>query len=375
VLKVSDYEARIFYEGAKNEYRLAVILLPDSSAAPNVMGRLARGEPFASVARTASSDPGTAQNGGELPGWVTLMQFSPAAEAAIQPLHAGQHTGPVIDRTGVYVFDVLEMRPRKVSAPFEQVKDQIVQILQNRKRGVLVDRYIGDLRSRAGLKLDGAGWPVVEAKITSAPDSLLRFVGVDDARLGLTPADLKLPLATWSGKTYTVGQMTHDLAAAPMNERPSRPDLFRQFVEGKAVLAILVAQAKREGLDKSPEVKRQVDRAKSAYMVKKYVEQALPPSKVGMPTPAELDSVTRVLVNASMPPGAAGAHANIPTTFAAMPPQVQDQIANDWRQKRQQALLKDEVARLRTRIPPVVDQRLYQSIPWPVPAAGRKENA
>jgi hypothetical protein len=62
-------------------------------------------------------------------------------------------------------------------------------------------------------------------------------------------------------------------------------------------------------------------------------------------------------------------------TFAALPPQVQDQITSDWREKRQQALLKDEVARLKARTPPVVDQRLYQSIPWPVPAAGRKENA
>ena len=45
--------------------------------------------------------------------------------------------------------------------------------------------------------------------------------GVDNARLGLTPADLKLPLATWSGESYTVGQMVHDFAAAPVNERPS----------------------------------------------------------------------------------------------------------------------------------------------------------
>jgi len=62
-------------------------------------------------------------------------------------------------------------------------------------------------------------------------------------------------------------------------------------------------------------------------------------------------------------------------TYAALPPQVQEQIANDWRQHRQQALLKSEVGRVKSRIPPVVDQRLFDSIPWPVPAAGKKENA
>jgi len=377
VLKVSDDEARLFYDEAKVEYRLAVILVPDTVAVRNVTARLARGAPFASVAKTASSDPGTAQNGGEIPGWVTLMQFSPAAEAAIQPLKKGEHTGPVVDRTGVYVFAVLDTRPRQVSAPFEQVKEQIIQILQTRKKGVLVDRYIGDLRRQAGLKLDGAGWSVVDAKIVAAPDSLARYLGRDNARLGLSDADLKQPLATWDGKSYTVDRLTKDLIAAQPNERPqaSHEEMFHQFVEGKVVTDILVAQAKKEGIDKTPAIKTQVERAKSAYLVQKYVADAIPPSKVGMPTPAELDSVTRALVNASMSQSAVGAHANIPTTFAAMPPQVQDQIANDWREKRQQALLKDEVARLKTRMPPVVDQRLYQSIPWPVPAAGRKENA
>ncbi len=377
VLKVSDDEARLFYEGAKLEYRLAVILVPDTNAVKNVLDRLARGEAFASVAKGTSSDQGTGQNGGEIPGWVTLMQFSPNAEAAIQPLHKGQHTGAVVDRTGVYVFEVMDTRPRKVTAPFDQVKDQIVQILESRKKGVLVDKYIADVKSQAGLKIDGAGWSVATAKVMSAPDSVARFLGADDARLGLTPDDLKQPLATWTGGSYTVGQLTHDLGTAAVNERPlaGHDDLFHQFVEGKVITQLLVARARQEGLDKSPDVQRQVDRAKGAYLVQKYVAQALPAAKIGMPTQAELDSVTRALVSASMPQSAVGAHANIPTTFAAMPPQVQDQIANDWREKRQAALLKEEVAHIRARIPPVVDQPLFKSIPWPVPAAGRKENA
>src|SRR5262249_7440475 len=152
--------------------------------------------------------------------------------------------------------------------------------------------------------------------------------------------------------------------AAPVNERPvsSHPEMFRQFVEGKAVTAILVAQAKKEGLDRSPSIRTQVERAKSAYLVQRYVAQAVPPTKIGVPTPAQLDSVTRALVSASMPQSKVGPQANIPTTYAAMPPQVQERIAADWHEKRQQALLQDEVAHLKTRLKPVVDEKLLKSI-------------
>jgi len=379
VLKVSEDEARIFYESPKLEYRLAVIMLPDTNAARNVTQRLNQGETFANVAKTASMDPGTSANGGEIQGWLSLMQLSPAAEAALLPLHKGEHTGPILDRTGVFVFNVLDTRPRKITTPFEQVKGQMIQLLEARKKGVLVDKYLADLKTKAGFKLEGPGWPIVDAKVAAAPDSLARYLGTDDARAGLLPDDLKAVIGSWDGHSYTVGELTKDLAAAPQNERPPshNAELFRTFVEGKAITSILVTQAKREGLDKTPEIRRQLDRAKSAYLVNKYVSQAVSPAAIGMPTPAELDSVTRALVSASMqhgggPPGGAS---SLPVTYASLPPQVQQQIANDWREKRQQALLKAEVAKVKSRIPPVLDQRLYDSIPWPVPAAGKKENA
>lgn len=379
VLKVSEDEARIFYESPKLEYRLAVIMVADTNSARGALQRLDRGETFANVAKTVSMDPGTNQNGGAIEGWLALMQLSPTAEAAITPLTKGEHTRAIIDRTGVYVFEVLDTRPRKITAPFAQVKAQMIEMLESRKKGALVDGYIANLKSHANLKVDGPGWPVVEEKLVTMPDSLSRLLGTDNARAGLTPDDQKAVLASWNARTYTVADLAKDLAAAAPNERPSpsHTESFRSFVEGKAITDILVAQAKQEGIDKTPAIERQLERAKSAYLVNKYIAQAIPPSAIGQPSPAVLDSVTHALVSASMKNGmsAAGAAANIPITYAALPPQVQEQVLNDWRQKRQQAVLKAEVARVKTRIPPVVDQKLYDSIPWPVPAAGRKENA
>src|SRR5438552_1539855 len=161
VLKVSEDEARIFYESPKLEYRLAVIMLPDTNAARSVLQRLAQGETFANVAKTASMDPGTSANNGEIQGWLSLMQLSPAAEDALTPRHKGEHTGAIVDRTGVFVFNGLDTRPRKIDTPFDKVKGQMIQMLEARKKGVLVDKYLADLRTKADLKVDGPGWPIV----------------------------------------------------------------------------------------------------------------------------------------------------------------------------------------------------------------------
>jgi hypothetical protein len=84
-----------------------------------------------------------------------------------------------------------------------------------------------------------------------------------------------------------VKDFVKDMTEAPMNERPpaGNVELAKLFVEGKAMNAILVAEAKKEKLDKSPKVVQQVERAKSSYLVNKYVEKALPPGATGTRPP------------------------------------------------------------------------------------------
>jgi len=58
-----------------------------------------------------------------------------------------------------------------------------------------------------------------------------------------------------------------------------------------------------------------------------------------------------------------------------LPPQIQQQIVGDWQNRQRQAMLKTEVARLKTEIKPVIDEKALDAIPWPVPAEETKEKA
>ena len=364
LVKTSDEEARLFHEKQKKEYQLGVIRTGDSTAMRTLIARLDRGESFEDVARTGSQDPTTAGQGGRIEGWLTIGQLPPDVETAVAPLAKGERTGIVPQRTGAYVFRVFDVRDKADPVPFEQAKEQVKASLEARKRGALVDKYLMGLKSSYELKVEGAGWDVVREKFLAAPDSVAARLVMDPSTL--PEAERKQTMATWKGRVYTVGDLLSDIGKADPQERPplTREDAVELFVEGHAMNEILVAEAKKQKLDTSPQVKRQVARAKAAFLVNKYLEKNLSQSQLGSPTPAELDSVTDALVR-----GMGGAGGGPIPKFADLPPVIQQQIANDWMEKKRQALLKAEVERLKAEIKPVVDEKQYARIVWPVPPA------
>ena len=370
-VKVSESEARIFYDSQNEEYRLAVIALGDEASAKSALARLESGTSFADVAKTMSVDPNAGQTGGEIPSWVTLGQLPIEVEKAVAPLTPGKHTGVIVQPNGSYIFSMLEKRPRKDPPPFDQNKDEIVKMLESRKKGALVAQYLGGLKKQYDLKLDGPGWTVVGDKILQMPDTTARWLATDPKRAGVTDDELKQVVATWTGRSYTVHDFLKDMTKADINDRPPAGNLplAKLFVEGKAMNEILVAEAKKEKLDKSPKVVQQIDRAKSSYLVNKYVEKTLPPGAVGFPTPAQLDSAMNVMVQAT------GSQAPPGLKFESLPPQLQQQIVADWQTKHRQGLLKAEVERLKAELKPEVDEKAFQAIPWPVPAEAEKEKA
>ncbi len=371
VAKVSESEAKLYFDSQKTEYQLGLIMVTDSTLMPSLVARLDRGESFEEVARTGSQDPETAPNGGLVPNWVTLGQLPSALEQSIAPLKKGERSKPVHQRTGTYVFRVVDTRPYENAQPFDAAKPDILRMLENKKRGELAEKYLASLKEKAHLTLDGPGWSVVDGTLLAVPDSLEIFLATDPRQAGVTEQELSQLLGSWLERKYTVADLLKDIAAAPMNERPpsTRSDLVRQFVEGKAMSDILMAEAKREGLDKSDDVERQIGQAKTAFLVQRYIETQIPSTAAAQPTPAMLDSITKQMVTAMGGPNADAIR------FQNLPPVVQQQIVGQWQQQQQQQRLKAEVDRLKAEIKPAIDEEVLRAIPWPPPQADAGEKA
>jgi peptidyl-prolyl cis-trans isomerase D len=85
--------------------------------------RLAQGEAFADLAKEASQDPGSAENGGDL-GFFGRGVMDPAFEAASFSLQAGEVSEPVRSSFGFHLIKVAEVKSGDVK-PFAEAKAEI----------------------------------------------------------------------------------------------------------------------------------------------------------------------------------------------------------------------------------------------------------
>lgn len=110
--------------------------------------KLAKGGDFAKVAEEESQDPSAKGNGGDL-GWFTkdrmVKEFSDAAFA----MKPGEISQPVKTQFGVHLIKLEGTRPEQVT-PFEQVKDQLRQELEEARFEAKAKERLEALRKRAG---------------------------------------------------------------------------------------------------------------------------------------------------------------------------------------------------------------------------------
>jgi peptidyl-prolyl cis-trans isomerase D len=114
------------------------------------------GKDFAEVAKTASDDIGSKEQGGDL-GWIERGTNDPAFEDALFKLEVGQVSEPVLGSNGYHLIHLREVRPES-RRPFEEVRDEIAKAYDASAResmyldlaGRLVDEIQRDPQSLEG---------------------------------------------------------------------------------------------------------------------------------------------------------------------------------------------------------------------------------
>lgn len=143
-IKISDRDVKEFYEKNKDLYfkttpqiKARHILVKDEKEAQKLINELkglkgkALEEKFVSLAKEYSTGPSKVQ-GGEL-GWFSPKQMVPEFAKAAEKLKPGEITlKPVKTRFGYHIILVEDKKDNNYM-PFNQVKDQIIAYLKNKK--------------------------------------------------------------------------------------------------------------------------------------------------------------------------------------------------------------------------------------------------
>jgi parvulin-like peptidyl-prolyl isomerase len=136
-------------------YHLAQIYLPvsrgsadDSADGVAVRTRLEqlikplRSSPdrFAEIARSASEDKASADNGGDL-GWLSESQLDPAVRDKVAALSKGEISPPVFAAGGWHVLRMIDTQAAAV-LPLEQARPELVRALRRQRAEALQADYL-----------------------------------------------------------------------------------------------------------------------------------------------------------------------------------------------------------------------------------------
>ncbi len=137
------YEKKAVQYG-KPQARASHVLVKDEALANEIKAKADAGADFAELAKTHSTDKGSAVKGGDL-GWFDqnrmVKEFSDAAFAATP----GQIIGPIQTRFGFHIIKVVEKRDK---TPFEDVRNDLAVAA----RREATDAYVQE--KKASLKLE-----------------------------------------------------------------------------------------------------------------------------------------------------------------------------------------------------------------------------
>lgn len=140
---VTDADIENFYkENAETRFGEKAtarhILVKDKAKATQIMAQLKKGGDFARIAKAESTDPGSAEQGGELPEF-GHGQMVPEFDEAVFDAEVGQLVGPVKTQFGYHVIEVLDKKPGQELA---DVRDEIRAELAQTQSGDLLQKQL-----------------------------------------------------------------------------------------------------------------------------------------------------------------------------------------------------------------------------------------
>ncbi|MGC9199569.1 MAG: peptidyl-prolyl cis-trans isomerase [Acidobacteriaceae bacterium] len=213
---VSDAAAQAYYQAHQSQYQSPaevktrhILIAVAKGASPStvaaakakaedVLKQLKAGGNFAALAKKYSDDPGSKDQGGELP-LIATSELDPAYAQAAMALSPGQTSGLVRSSFGFHIIQT-EAKQEATVKPFAAVKSSIVEQLQSQAAANAAQAYAAQLTAEAKakgmqqtadahkLKLVTTGFIGKDAVIPSLADSTGLLSAAFNALKGAPPA-------------------------------------------------------------------------------------------------------------------------------------------------------------------------------------------
>ncbi len=128
-VEITEEDIQKHYDEMKPELRASHILVEDEETAKELKKKLDEGADFAELATEYSTDPGSAQNGGDLE-WFGSGDMLTEFEEAAYNLEINEISEPV---ESMYGYHIIMVTDKKEKPPLEEIREQVEQELLQTK--------------------------------------------------------------------------------------------------------------------------------------------------------------------------------------------------------------------------------------------------
>ena len=271
--KVSLLEQKRTYRMMGKELHARHIVLETKEKADSIYKELIKNDAknFAELARK-SIDPKTKDKGGDL-GWLSWGKMNPEQQDVAYKLKVGGISKPFQIRIGWDILQIVDKKDKKIRA-FEEEKDNIIKTLKRQKMNKMANDYLEKLKKRAKIHYD-----------TTVINIIISKVPTDKPATPFEPSPLPV-LTEDEGKkiisSSILGEMTATEFIEKIEKMPRRPPLnsvetLVRFIEGDLINQLLVNQARRMHLHKSPVVLKNYNNTKDNRISGEYIKKYLVP--------------------------------------------------------------------------------------------------
>ncbi|MCK4575688.1 peptidylprolyl isomerase, partial [candidate division WOR-3 bacterium] len=271
--KVSLLEQKRTYRMMGKELHARHIVLETKEKADSIYKELIKNDAknFAELARK-SIDPKTKDKGGDL-GWLSWGKMNPEQQDVAYKLKVGGISKPFQIRIGWDILQIVDEKDKKIRA-FEEEKDNIIKTLKRQKMNKMANDYLEKLKKRAKIHYD-----------TTVINIIISKVPTDKPATPFEPSPLPV-LTEDEGKkiisSSILGEMTATEFIEKIEKMPRRPPLnsvetLVRFIEGDLINQLLVNQARRMHLHKSPVVLKNYNNTKDNRISGEYIKKYLVP--------------------------------------------------------------------------------------------------
>jgi len=155
-VKITDEEIKTYFEENKESFsqpeqvQASHILVEDEAKAKEIKAKLDAGEDFATLAKENSTDPGTAEKGGEL-GFFPKGQMAPEFEETAFSMNVGEISEPVKTQFGYHIIKVTDKKEAK-EAVLEDHKEEIEKTLFDQGVQAEYSKWISEKRTKLDIE-------------------------------------------------------------------------------------------------------------------------------------------------------------------------------------------------------------------------------